>query len=337
MSPLASPPAPRLQRPLRAALGALALAICALAICAPAAAAEPAGDARKEAERLFLEARAALEQGRRDEACAAFRRSLELAEVANTVFNVARCDEQDGRLLPALRGWERGLALVPPNDERAAAARARAVELEQRIPRLTVTLPPDAPPGARVLLDGAPLDASALGAPTPLPVGDHTVVAEAPGREPRKLPVTLAEGDRQSVLISFGPEQRAGAPPPPPPPPPDAGNTRRTLGFVLGGVGLAGLAAAGVTGGLLLARDAEIKDLCPEPGRCSQGGLDTIDGSKPLLVVNAIAWGVGIAGLGAGAALLITSGGGDAEQRPQAAIAPAALPGGGGLTMVGRF
>jgi len=71
-------------------------------------------------------------------------------------------------------------------------------------------------------------------------------------------------------------------------------------------------------------------------------GRDAIDGSKPLLVVNAIAWGVGLVGAGAGAYLFFTggSGGDDRTGRyapPSAAIGATALPGGGELRMIGQF
>lgn len=335
---------PALPRLSRLALpGVLAL----LTLAPSVAIAAPDDATRKEAERLFVEARAALEKGRREEACAGFRKSLALVEVANTVFNVARCDEQDGRLASAMRGWQRGLALVPPGDERVTAAHARVAELEPKVPKVTVKLTAGAPAGTRVLVDGVALTEAELASPLRLDPGEHTVVVEAPGRQPREVPLKLAEGAREEVAVAPGPEQPAngGVGPPPPPPPkviPEEGDTRRTLGFVIGGVGLAGLAAAGITGGLLLARDAEIKDACPEPGWCSPEGMEKIDGSKPLMVVNAIAWGVGAVGLGVGAVLVLTSGGGGGEggggeARAQAAIAPAVLPGGGGMTVVGRF
>jgi hypothetical protein len=53
--------------------------------------------------------------------------------------------------------------------------------------------------------------------------------------------------------------------------------------------------------------------------------------SETLIVVNYVAWGVGIAGLGVGALLVLTSGG--APDAPTTALSPALLPGGGGLSL----
>ena len=348
-SPMTHPARRALQRTF-VGLGALALSGLA---AAPASAQQPATPSseqatRKEAEKVFLEARTALEQGRRDEACAGFRRSLDLAEVPNTIFNVARCDEQDGKLVSALGRWQRGLTLLPPGDARRAVAEERVADLERRVPRLSVQLAAGAPPDTRVTLDGAEISPPALGSAVPLDPGNHVVVVEAPGHKERRVPVTLAEQDRRDLPVAPGEaEPKTGgagaqkAPPPPPPPPPPPDTSRRTLGLVIGGVGAVGLVAAGVTGGILLSRDATIQEQCPRQV-CTPEGRDAIDGSKPLLVVNAIAWGVGLVGAGAGAYLFFTggSGGDDRTGRnapPSAAIGATALPGGGELRMIGQF
>ena len=330
------PPRPRSSRPLRTALlGALALACIAPA---PAAAQPPD---LEQAQRLFNEARAALEQGRREEACGKFRSSLALAEIANTLFNVARCEEADGHLAAALGLWRRGIALLRGGDERLPVARERVVALERRAPHVTVTLSPGAPPGARVLADGVEIPPASLGAPLPLDPGGHALVVEAPGHRPQRLDVRLSEGEALELSLSAGPAEAAPAPPgprptstpPPPPPSPPAGDGRRTLGFVIAGVTVGGFAVAGITGGLLLARDGRIEEQCPDQ-RCTPEGRAEIDGAGSLFVANAIGWGVGVAGVAAGVVLLLTAPG---DAAPRAAIGPAPIPGGGLVSMTGRF
>jgi hypothetical protein len=329
---------PRLSsRPLRTPRAALAGAL-ALACFAPAPVVAQAPD-MEQAQRLFSEARAAQEQGRTEEACSKYRRSLELAEVANTLFNVARCDEAGGRLATALGRWRRGIALLRDGDERLPVAVERVAALARRAPHLTLTLSREAPPGARVLADGVEVPPSSLGAPLPFDPGAHALVVEAPGRRSQRLDVRLIEGESQQLTLSAGPAEAAPALTAPrptstaAPPPPPSGDGRRTLGLVIGGVGVAGLAAAGITGGLLLARDARIDEQCPDK-RCTPEGRAEIDGAGSLLVVNAIAWGVGVAGVTAGAVLILTAPG---EPAPQAAVGAAPIPGGGLVSMTGRF
>jgi hypothetical protein len=74
---------------------------------------------------------------------------------------------------------------------------------------------------------------------------------------------------------------------------------------VLGGVGVAGLVAAGVTGALVIGGDARVDDHCPDK-LCTAEGRRDIDAQKPLLIGNAVAWGIGLASLGAGVTLVLT-------------------------------
>lgn len=322
----------------RAESRSTALFAALVTIClAPAAAADPLD--KERAERLFVEGRAALDRGNHPEACAKFESSLALAEKANTLFNVAQCEERAGRLVVALQRWNRGIALIGDDAERAAAPRERAEALDKRLPRITIALAGNVPPGTRVRADGVLLESSALAAPLLLDPGEHRLVVHSPGRRDQRVHVQLAEGERKEIVVVPGPldpgpaVQENGEKTLPPPLPRVETDGRRTAGFVIGGLGIAGLAAAAITGGLLVSRNETIQEHCPE-GRCDPEGRETIDSSGPLLVANAITWGVGLAGVGVGAALILSSGG---EQAPKAAVAPTALPGGGGIALIGRF
>jgi hypothetical protein len=101
----------------------------------------------------------------------------------------------------------------------------------------------------------------------------------------------------------------------------------------VGGVGLVGAIVAGVTSGMLASRNGRINDACVNKV-CSVAGRELIDGGKPLMAVNAVAWGVGIAGLAVGTFLVVTS---PSAPSTSVAFAPAALPGGAGLGASGRF
>jgi hypothetical protein len=309
-------------------------AAAALLVLCPggARADEPSARQKDAAEKLFLEGREAVTRGETELACAKFRSSVALFPVTNAVANVARCAEREGRTVEALRAWEQVMAMLPAGDERLGPARERATALGARVPRLTLGLPAEMPPTARILIDGAAIARDAWNAALPLTPGEHTVVVEVPGRAPHRFSITLIDGERKELPVTAGPAAETPPPPPPPPPPPFL-TGRRMAGLAVGSVGVAGLAAAGITGGVLLSRDARIHTLCP--GRvCSPEGTAEIAGSKPLLAANGVAWGVGLAGVGVGLILLLT---GRAEAAPRTAVAPLLVPGGGGVAMGGAF
>jgi hypothetical protein len=145
-----------------------------------------------------------------------------------------------------------------------------------------------------------------------------------PGSADQRATVDVAEKESRTVNLVV-----ALAPPPPTP-----SSSARTAGFVLLGVGLASGVMAGVTGGLLVSKNSAIQDACKLQGEvhvCTPAGRDLINGAGPLKVVNAIGWGAGLAGVGAGIALVVIGG------KTPASVTPTAFPGGGGALVTGRF
>lgn len=307
-------------------------------VLACALAAPLAGEARAaqdgDAEQLFIEGRDALKRGDQTTACAKFRASLALARVANTLFNVSQCDERDGKLTAALQKWREGVLLLGPGDERLPVAKERLGALEARVPRITFVRGADLPEDAQIVVDGARAALPVFGQPQPFDPGEHVVLVDAPGRMPQRLEVTLAERDRKELVLTPGavlpgaaPTATATTASPPP-------SARRTAAFVTGSVGLAGLAVFGITGGLVLERDGRIREACPDK-KCSAEGRALIDGTPPLMVANAVGLGLGLAGLGAAAVLLLTGRGG--ESPAKVSVAPVVLPSGGGAAVAGSF
>src|SRR5262249_2202899 len=98
--------------------------------------------------------------------------------------------------------------------------------------------------GLQVRRDGVVMAQAAWGSAAPVDQGEHIVEASAPGKKTHRARVTLAaRGARESLTIpalkDAPPEPRqSGASEKAPP---EDGSGRRTLGFVVGGVGLAAL------------------------------------------------------------------------------------------------
>ena len=159
--------------------------------------------------------------------------------------------------------------------------------------------------------------------------GVHTVTVRAAGRLAETATLSIGEGEEKQIEVHPGavdPAAVATAK--------QATKTRpRTLGWVLGGVGIAGIATAGVTGAMLVREKSIVETNCPNKACLNQKGLDAVTSGKTLVVVNSVAWIAGAAGLGLGAYLILSS----PRSRSSAALAPAVAPDGAALSCVGTF
>jgi hypothetical protein len=295
---------------VRFVLASIALVSC-LTATVPASAQDAAAS---RAEQLFVDGRDARDRGDHATACSKFGESLALVKRASTLVNLAICAEKLGKLTAAMAYANEALAMLPATDERVATAKEVLERATQRVATVTLALPGGAPADVRVTVDGTAIAASALASPVTLDPGEHELLVSAAGRADAKQKVTLAEGQRMDVALAVGAPTPRAAPVPSDQPPSRriAGDEfpRRTIGWVIGGVGVAGLVGAGVTGGILLANDATISDNCKN-AVCNQDGLDAVESSDTLFIVNYVAWGVGIVGVGAGLVLVLTSPSGD--------------------------
>jgi hypothetical protein len=89
-----------------------------------------------------------------------------------------------------------------------------------------------------------------------------------------------------------------------------SGSSTRTLGYIIGGVGAASLGTSLVLGLLVLNQKSTVEDQCDvgPPRTCrSQDGIDAASSGATLSTLSTITFGVGIAGLGAGAYFILTS------------------------------
>jgi hypothetical protein len=287
--------------------GCAALVWAALVAVAGAARAqgEAAGDA------LFNEARARMERGDYETACAQLRESDRLDPAPGTKLNLAACEEKRGRLATAWALYRIVAEQLPAADERVPIARRAADALGPRLPYLTVVRAPGAPPATSVSRDGVAVAEAALGVELPADPGATTIRVTAPGHAPRELVVTLAEAERRLVEVLPG-EPLAPRVPAPPPPPAAAteanGSGARTAGLVMGAVGIVATVAGVATAIAAYDRQEVNHAHCSEErNACDQEGADAADAGRVLVAVSAVSFGVGVVGLGAGATLLLTA------------------------------
>jgi PEGA domain-containing protein len=228
-------------------------------------------------------------------------------------FHIAYCEEGLGRLVTALGGYE----LAQAEADQVGADFKNEVEtavtsLRARIPKLFIERGPGAD-AALVQLDGVDLGATSVGVEVPLDPGPHSVGAAAPGFLPFSATVELKEREVTRVTLELTPEpvessDKAGqvvvvAPPP---------SANRTLPYVIGGVGIAGLVTSGVFFALRQATAAELDKDCPNHDQCPESNKPTYDRLKTYNLATWIAGAVGIAGIGTAAVLILT------EKKPQA-------------------
>jgi len=282
--------------------------LAGLMLVSAAAVAGPADDA-------FDKGRALLAEKKYAEACAAFEQSLALDFQMGTLYNIATCDEQIGKLASALRAY-RKLARDDVNPTRKQAAAASVAKLEKRVAKLVIAISTK-PNGLHVQLDGNLVD-DELNVEIPVDAGRHAIVATVPGRPDDTHDVAIAsEGERETVLLELGETPVAERP----------GNPRVLAGKITtiasGGVLVTGL----VLGGVALSKWHHAQD---EAGSDLDQANRDVSSTRTIGNVSTALVVVGVVGVAAGI-YLWRSGHGQMAVTPQIGADTA------GAMMFGRF
>jgi len=177
----------------------------------------------------------------------------------------------------------------------------------------------------RVSLDGAPIATHLDGKPIELDPGSHTLHFEMDGAPPVDQPLLVREGEKDRlVTVAIGPE-------PPPvvvaPPPRTTGPSVAT--WVLGGIGLASLAATAITGSISLAQWSSLHDGCAVTHSCAAGDVSTVNTLYDVAYTTAA---VGGALVVAGIVTFFVT-----RHTESVTVAPVVSPTGGGGTLTLRF
>jgi hypothetical protein len=220
-----------------------------------------------DAGALFDEGVKLLDAGRIAEACPKLEESQRLEPAAGTLLNLAACYEKSDRPLLALATFRRAST--------AAAARGRTdwqkiaddhvTRLDATLPKLTIHA--GSTPDVHVTLDGARLAPAALDMPFAVEPGTHIVAADAPDRRPFTSLVAVRAATSVTIptLEMLPPRDEAPQREPSRDPP----ALTRPFGFVVGGIGIAGV-AFGVVGAVVAGTAlGDAKAACPSyPNRC---------------------------------------------------------------------
>ncbi|TAK27820.1 MAG: tetratricopeptide repeat protein [Myxococcaceae bacterium] len=286
----------------------------ALAQTPPAAEAPSAAVA---AQARFDRGRELFQQGRFADALPEFRASLELFRSPNTLLYVGLCLQRMERYAESSAALSRTVSeagAMLATDRRYESARDLArralAEIEPRVAQLSVQVI-NPPPGVTVHVGRTTLDAEALGVLLPYDPAEVTVLAEAPGFLPSHQSVRLTAGGRASIELALRAAPAAGPVTvtvrPPEPSPARRGGAVRVAGFVVGGLGVASLAAFAVLGSMASSQYDDLSRVCPRPF-CTAARVREIDDGVQLTTMANVALGVGAAAVVAGVVMIAVGG-----------------------------
>jgi len=310
-----------------------------------------------------------------DRGCELIAQSQQLDPRPGTLFTLAECYRKAGKLASAVQRYDEYLALyetLPPKQKRAHKERQEIVikdrgSLLPVVPRVLLVLPENAPKGTVVMKDGVVLEHEALKQPLLVDPGAHVIVTQAPGGTAIQQRATIQRGEERRIDLMVGAAAaNSEGPPQTPPPAPssgpesdgedgpqpegridsgvaaDTGSSQRTWGWVLGGLGAAGVAVGAVTGAVAWSQARVIESHCRDGADSCDPGTDddadrAKDQAKKFGAISTIGFGVGLPLLATGVVLLLTA---PSKARPQAALVPVIAPTsrqGGLLGVTGRF
>lgn len=272
-------------------------------------------DPSADADTLFKDGNTLAAAGKYAEACPKLAESQKLDPAVGTEFNLADCYEHLDRLATAYSLFVdvQKVAHAAGKFEREKRAKERADALGSKIGKLKLVVQATAP-GLEVKVDDIEDHG---GGPIAIDAGTHAVVATAPGRTTWTGSVTTKDGDTTALTI---PELVDPNPAPPPQPiivvkpapaPPPPKSTQKTLAYVAGGVGVAGIAVGAIAGAIAISKKGSANDICASSTyhfHCpTQAGADAWSSAQTAGNVSSVGFIVGGALLAAGIVLWITA------------------------------
>jgi hypothetical protein len=314
-----------------------------------------------EAEELFKQGRAALEAKDYATACPKFAASLQIERAVGTLISLAECEEATGHLAGARQHWQEAADLADATFDRLKRgpyARQRFAQVDARVPRLVLRLARGAPADSTVRRDDVTLGSAALGTPLPVDPGAHVISVVARGHSSKEYSLALGEGDNETLEVEPGPVAPAesaspaasttttGATEPGAAAPAGAnvargGSGQRVIAYVLGGVGVVGIAVGSYFGLQTFSKWSAAKKDCG--GGCDPGspGQNERSDAQTDGTISTVAFAAGGVALAAAAWLFFTappsSRAGRAGSAGPVRLAPVVGREGGSLVVAGSW
>ena len=318
-----------------------------------------AGDAA-QAEQLFSEGLAAMKAERWQAACDAFAGSNEADPSPGTQINLGVCNEKQKRYATALTWFDAAARLAEEQgrEDRAKLARSEHARVAPKVHKLVVKVATPVP-GATISRNGDKIPASLLvDKETPLDPGTYTLELSAKGKKPITKEITIPETAGTSTIDfpamedapidSAAPGPGVGEPGYSAPIIVNDGSGQRTVGIVVGGVGILALLAAGGVQILAINEEEASKDAFTESrnpkldskakAEWEASGRDRHENAKNNQLIAIITGGGGVVLLGVGALLFFTAPSGPKSTKSaRSGFVPVAGPGYAGAAFGGTF
>jgi hypothetical protein len=274
----------------------------------------------------FTAGKQAIEQKNWEKAALELRASLDVVNSPNARLVLARSLRDSGNLGDAWTEYGRTIGdatkLAATEDryaKTAEAASSERAELEPKLAFVVVTVA-HAPPDATLKAAGRTVPPDESGGPIVVPAGAVDVVlTDASGKELGRLTVSAALGQKTAVLLDAQP-----LPKPTPTPEPAANEKRdeahvvdasaavtggsrlRPYSYVVGGIGVAGLALFAVYGLIDNSTYSDLQSSCPH-NACPPSKQSEIDAGRTQQTVANVSLIVGGVGVAAGVTLFVLS------------------------------
>jgi hypothetical protein len=299
-----------------------------------------------EAKDLFARGRELRTNNDCGSAAPLFRKAWTIFPAAlGPLRNLAECEEQLGHFASSRRAWldlKRALIVGPPDvkyegwetDAEEAAARLKpkvaTFVVDVYVKSNEGELLANDSTGVEIFVNGESVGTSLVGTPLERDPAAYRIRAQTSDARPVEQTVKLSAGDNPHVTI------RLTRTPKPVLVETDEHATRRTIGWVVTGVGAAALLTSGITFLVRQGAKSDVDDQCPTHTACSPSLEDTVNKGKTMSTLTSIFLPVGIVGVGAGLALVFTS-------QPSAGEAPKTTgwvrldPTPGGVSVSGAF
>jgi hypothetical protein len=277
----------------------------ALALAAPASAASR-DEEHAAAVESFQRGTQLVESGKLQEAIEAFRAALvhEPGSVGARL-NLADCYEKVGAPAQAWRQYAlAAIHAAEASDSRVAVARASAAHLESQLVKLSLSLPPAR--SVELRLDGEPVEPELVRTGgLAIASGRHRLEATAPGKSPVIQEIAAGVGEARTVAIVFQDESPLPSRPSAPVEAPSSG--QRTWALVLGGVGVAGVAAGAVFGLVASSKKTTLQQESTNPSIGAARFGSDLAKAKTFATASTVAFAAGGVAVAAGVTLWVTA------------------------------
>jgi hypothetical protein len=298
--------------PKRTLMLGLLLASVALA---PRVRADTSPEDRAAADALYAEAGKLGLAKHWAEACPKLEASLKLDPAIGTLLRLGSCYEALGRTASAWSVYNDAVALAAKSDDkRGKQAELDAKRLEPTLARMLLDVAPEnRVAGVEVRRDGTLLNAGAWGSAVPIDPGEHTIEATGPGKLPWKTTITI-EPKPGVTTVPVPVLQNAPSTPEEPTARGSAWSTQRTIGVVVGSVGVTGVVVGSVLGVLAMSKKASADAQCSGPmqNQCDPAGFSLRYDEKHLGNASTAAFVAGGVVAASGLVVFLAS-----PQRPQ--------------------